>query len=203
MRIFFPVSLNLSGRKCVVIGTFDDREAIEKEAALREAGADVEWIQDVIGLLETPDRLERCVAEAFFVISTPQDAELSTRLRQLADKHRFLLCCIDQPKYGFVAMAAIAKAGPVRIAISTAGLAPRIGKILKNALQRVMDARFTRFVEHLAGERERVAGDYPAPEESAIRREAMIELADGFKADVLFTYPEWFTDPERFDDAER
>jgi len=203
MRIFFPVSLNLIGRKCVVIGAADDREAIEKEAALREAGADVQWIQDVTVLRETSGRLEQCVADAFFVISTPYDAELSAHLRQLADKHRFLLCCIDQPKYGFVAMAAIAKAGPVRIAISTAGLAPRVGKILKNAVQRAMDATFVRFIEHVAGERERVAREHPAPEESSIRREAMIELADGFKADVSFTYPEWFTDPERFDDAER
>ena len=37
------------------------------------------------------------VADAFFVISTPQDAALSARLRALADRHRFLLCAIDQP----------------------------------------------------------------------------------------------------------
>ena len=86
----------------------------------------------------------------FFVISTPQDDELSARLRSLADRYRFLLCCIDQPDYGFVAMAAIAKAGPVRVAISTTGLAPRVGKALKNGLQRVMDAKFVRFIERLA-----------------------------------------------------
>ena len=37
--VFFPVGLNLRGRKCVVIGTADDREAVEKEEALREVGA--------------------------------------------------------------------------------------------------------------------------------------------------------------------
>jgi siroheme synthase (precorrin-2 oxidase/ferrochelatase) len=190
---FFPVSLNLEGRSCVVIGTADDPEAIAKAAALEESGASVRRICEVAGLRDED------VSDAFFVISTPQDAALSARLRELADRHRFLLCCIDQPRYGFVAMAAIAKAGPVRIAISTAGLAPRVGKVLKNALQGAMDGRFVRFIENLAQQRERVRAEHPAPESSPSRRAAMIEAARGFRADVRFEYPAWFEQP----DAER
>jgi siroheme synthase (precorrin-2 oxidase/ferrochelatase) len=188
---FYPVSLNLDGRPCVVIGAADDREAVEKAAALREAGGSVRWLTD-------PDAVsEQDVADAFFVISTPQDAALSRRLRELADRHRFLLCCIDQPAFGFVAMAAIAKAGPVRVAISTTGLAPRVGKILKQALQRAMDARFERFVQRLAHMREEVRARRPLPEDAPERRAAMIEAAEGFKADVTFTLPPWFDDGER------
>jgi precorrin-2 dehydrogenase / sirohydrochlorin ferrochelatase len=188
---FFPVSLNLDGRPCVVIGAADDREAIEKSAALEEAGARVRRIDDPQGLRDED------VAGAFFVISTPQDAALSARLRALADRHRFLLCCIDQPRYGFVAMAAIAKAGPVRVAISTAGLAPRVGKALKNALQRAMDDKFARFVERLAKKRASTQAAHPEPESSKLRREAMIEAARGFRADVRFEYPPWFDDAGR------
>lgn len=191
MRVFYPVSLNLVGRKCVVIGAADDREAIEKSEALREVGADVRWITDVASLKDED------VTDAFFVISTPQDAALSSRLRSLADEHRFLLCCIDQPKYGFVAMAAIVKSGPVRIAISTAGLAPRVGKVLKEALQRALDGKFARFIECLATQRERTQRAHPAPAESGVRREAMIEAARGFHARVGVEYPEWFERRER------
>jgi siroheme synthase-like protein len=176
-----------------VIGAPDDREAIEKSAALDEAGAVVRRVHDPRELRD--EELDG----VFFVISTPQDGELSARLRRLADRYRFLLCCIDQPAYGFVAMAAIAKAGPVRIAISTTGLAPRVGKALKNALQRVMDAKFARFIEHLAVARARTKAAHPGPEESQVRRDAMIEAARGFGAEVRFTYPDWF---ER-SDAER
>ncbi|HLY01335.1 MAG TPA: NAD(P)-dependent oxidoreductase [Candidatus Cybelea sp.] len=183
---FFPVSLNLEGRACVVIGAADDPEAIAKAAALEESGARVRRICDVAELRD-PD-----VIDAFFVISTPGDAALSARLRELADRHRFLLCCIDQPRFGFVAMAAIAKAGPVRIAISTAGLAPRVGKVLKNALQRALDERFAQFIEILAQRRERVRAEHPAPESSQVRRTAMIEAARGFRVDVRFEYPAWF-----------
>jgi precorrin-2 dehydrogenase/sirohydrochlorin ferrochelatase len=190
---FFPVSLNLDGRDCVVIGAPDDREAQEKAASLEEAGARVRRIHDPASLRDAD------LAGAFFVISTPQDATLSARLRGLADRHRFLLCCIDQPQFGFVAMAAIAKAGPVRVAISTAGLAPRVGKALKNALQKVMDGKFSRFIETLAERRERTRAAHPEPHESQIRREAMIEAARGFGAEVNFNYPAWFEE----DDAGR
>ncbi|HET6275454.1 MAG TPA: NAD(P)-dependent oxidoreductase [Candidatus Cybelea sp.] len=185
-RAFFPVSLNLEGRVCVVIGAADDREAVEKSAALEEAGAELRRVYDAQRLDETQ------LADAFFVISTPQDVELSARLRALADRDRFLLCCIDQPTYGFVAMAAIAKAGPVRVAISTAGLAPRVAKVLKRALQRAMDEKFARFVERLAELRERTRSAHPGPEDSPLRRAAMIEAAHGFEADVRFAYPSWF-----------
>jgi siroheme synthase (precorrin-2 oxidase/ferrochelatase) len=180
---FFPVSLNLVGRACVVIGEPDDREAIEKVAALREVDAEVRWIDDPSTLRDED------VAGAFFVISTPQDDALSSRLRRLAERHHFLLCCIDQPRYGFVAMQAVVKAGPVRIGISTGGVAPRIGKIVKEALQRALDAKFVRFVECLATQKRR---NRARVDDAAGRREAMIAAADGFTLDVRACYPRWY-----------
>lgn len=191
MTPFYPVSLNLIGRPCVVIGAIDDREAIEKAAALREAGAALVWLTD-------PEHVrEADVADAFFVISTPQDEALSARLRSYADRNRFLLCCIDQPKHGFIAMAAIAKAGPVRIAISTTGLAPRVGKVLKERLQTAMDATFARFIDCLASQRGRVRREFPHADESSKRRNAMIRSATGFEAEIHFSYPQWFHDELR------
>jgi siroheme synthase (precorrin-2 oxidase/ferrochelatase) len=179
--VFFPVGLNVRDRRCVVIG--DDREAREKAASLAEAGALIERIEDPSTLDET--RLH----DAFFVVSTPQDEVLSARLRALSDEHRFLLTTIDQPRHGFVAMQAIAKAGPVRIAISTGGISPRAGATLRAALQRALDATFVRFIDCLNAQRERNRrriGD------SEARRAAMRSAAEGFEVDVQLRYPEWF-----------
>ncbi len=181
---FYPVSLSLTGRRCVVIGAGDDREAIEKARDLREAGADLAWIADP-GALRDED-----VADAFLVISTPQDAALSARLRALADRYRFLLCAIDQPEYNSVAMAAIVKAGPARVAISTGGVAPRVGGTLRAALQRALDERFVGFLDALARRRRIARADHPA--DGAARRAAAIAAADGFAVDVRVTYPAWF-----------
>ena len=184
---FYPVSLNLVGRKCVVIG--DDQEALEKEEALREVQAEVHRIHDA-ALLRDED-----VVDAFFVISTPQDAMLASRLRALADAHRFLLCTIDQPAYGFVAMQAIVKAGPARIGISTGGVAPRVGKHLKAALARVFDAKFTQFLDCLATQKLR--NRFFMADDPRARRAAMIAAAEGFEVDVTFRYPEWFEARQR------
>lgn len=182
--VFFPVSLNLTGRACLVIGT--DAEAVEKTDMLREAGADVRVIEDPATLCDAD------VAAIFFVISTPQDAELSARLRDLAQQYRFLLCTIDQPAYGFVAMQAIVKAGPLRMGISTAGAAPRVGKRIRIALQAALDETFERFLSCLATQklrnRTRLADD------AAGRRRAMIGAAEGFDLDIRVRYPQWFED---------
>jgi siroheme synthase (precorrin-2 oxidase/ferrochelatase) len=183
---FYPVSLNLVGRRCVVIGDAADREAAEKVAALREVDADVRWITDPSALRDED------VAQAFFVISTPQDDALSARLRALADEHKFLLCTIDQPRHGFVAMQAIVTAGPVRIGISTGGVVPRVGKILKAALQRALDAKFVRFVELLARQKRR--NRTLLADDAEGRRRAAIASADGLALDARVTYPQWFED---------
>jgi len=179
---FYPVALRLTGRRCVVIG--DDEEARAKAEGLREVGAEVRVILDAAHLAEDDLR------DAFFVISTPIDAELSARLRELAERDRFLLCTIDQPEFGFVAMQAIVKAGPVRIAIGTGGAAPRVGKILKEALSRALDAKFRAFLDCLATQKLRnrywMASDPPR------RRRAMMEAAEGFELDINLRYPAWF-----------
>lgn len=185
-RVVYPVSLNLRRRSCVVIGAADDREAVEKSAELTQAGADVRRVYGAAALRDDDLR------DVFFVISTPQDDALSERLRRLADEYRFLLCCIDQPKYGSVALASIVKAGPLRVAISTAGRAPRVAKLLKEALQRAMNATFARFIEEVAARREAVKAARPSPAELPIRREEAIETAAGFTANIEFVYPQWF-----------
>jgi len=174
--------LNLEGRDCVVIGPAGDREAIEKTRALEEAGATVRWIQDA-GALRDED-----VASAFFVISTPLDAALSGRLRALADRHHFLLCCIDQPAYGFVAMQAVAKAGPARITVSTGGVSPAVSKRWRIAVQRVLDAKFARFLDALRARR----NVNRALTDSEARKIAGREAAEGFDVQISVRYPDWF-----------
>ncbi|MBV8425475.1 MAG: hypothetical protein JO349_09790, partial [Candidatus Eremiobacteraeota bacterium] len=116
-----------------MIGPPEDHEAVEKTKALEEVGAKVRRLHDAATLRDED------VADAFFVISTPLDAALSARLRALADRHRFLLCCIDQPAYGFVAMQSIVKAGPARLTVSSGGVSPAVSKRLRVALQRALD----------------------------------------------------------------
>jgi precorrin-2 dehydrogenase / sirohydrochlorin ferrochelatase len=174
--------LNLEGRDCVVIGPSSDREAKEKTHALEEVGANVRWLRDVASVREED------VASAFLVVSTPLDAKLSERLRALADRHRFLLCCIDQPAYGFVAMQAVAKSGPARITVSTGGVSPAVSKRWRQAIQAVLDDKFARFMDALRARRtaNRSLSD------SEARKQAGRDAAEGFEVDIRVRYPTWF-----------
>jgi siroheme synthase (precorrin-2 oxidase/ferrochelatase) len=174
--------LNLEGRPCVVIGPSNDREALEKTRALEEVGAAVRWIHDVSALRDED------LAEVFFVISTPLDEALSARLRALADRHHFLLCCIDQPAYGFVAMQAVAKAGPARITVSSGGVSPAVSKRWRIAIQRVLDEKFARFLDAL---REKRIANRELPDSEA-RKQAGRDVAEGFDVQISVRYPEWF-----------
>jgi hypothetical protein len=180
---FFPVSLNLVGRKCVIVGAADDREAVEKNEALHEVGADVVWITDYANLRDEQ------VADAYFVIFTPQEETLAARLRGLADRYKFLLCAIDQPKHGFVAMVAVVKAGRARVTISTGGVAPRVGGKLRAALADALDDTFARFLECFAHQRRRARANNA---DSQARRSIMKKAADGFEVEIRLTYPAWF-----------
>jgi siroheme synthase (precorrin-2 oxidase/ferrochelatase) len=81
------------------------------------------------------------------------------------------------------------KAGPVRLGISTGGVAPRVGKNLKAALERVMDGKFVRFIECLATQKRRNRARIA---DGGTRRAKMIAAADGFDVDMQVTYPDWF-----------
>lgn len=184
------MGLNLEGRDCVVIGSGEDREAIEKVAALDEAGANVRWIREPEGLREED------LSGAFFVISTPLDAQLSARLRALADRERFLLCCIDQPAYGFVAMQSVAKAGPARITISSGGVSPAVSKRWREAIQHVLDEKFARFLNALRARRN---ANRSLPDAEA-RKQAGRDAAEGFDVQISVRYPQWF---ERAESAKK
>ncbi len=137
------------------------------------------------------------VTDAFFVISTPQDAALSARLRELARPASLLTLLHRSASLRIRGNDGDCQGGPgAHRHLDDRSSLRAWARFLKNALTRAMDARFTRFIARLAEMRERTQAEHPAPEESPVRREAMIEAARGFRADVTFEYPEWFDDAE-------
>ena len=186
---FFPVSLNLVGRRCVVIGAADDREAIEKVAALHEVGADVVWLQDYA----QPAR-RGCSRRVFRHFHAPRGAARRAFTRTSGPSISSYCARSTNPSMDFVAMVAIVKSGRARISISTGGVAPRVGGALRAALQSALDDTFARFLECFANQRRRARAAYP---KSVDRRSVMTKAADGFDVEIRLTYPQWFRDELR------
>ncbi len=175
--VSFFAALNLTGKRCLVVGTGDEAE--RRVQALLGSGADVLLVTDSpTPLLLEYSRQGRLTLQArafqaqdmqnlWLAILTTRDAELTEEMGKLAEQERVFFCAIDQPARNSFAHMALAKAGLVTIAISTEGRAPGLGRKLRDELESLFNrANLELFAEKVATIRARAA---PAERASEVR----------------------------------
>ncbi len=193
----FQLSLDVKGRSCLVLG--GDDEAADKTVKLLDAGAKVTVVSPTLN-----DQLKKLTASAkilhrvrrfretdaqgvILVINTLRDdPDFSRSLLELAQKERFLLCSVDQPEYSTVFLPAVVGCGPLRLAVSTSGVAPALASRLRQELERVFDEEFRLFVEWLAEIRDETREVGPDVEQ---RRAQLREALAGFRLSATIEYP--------------
>ena len=201
-RFAFPISLDVTGRRCLVLG--GGFEATDKAGKLSRAGARVQVIAESV----EPELEERAlagevawaarsweardVAGAFLVFLTPEDRERAAELSGLASSGGFLLCCIDVPEHCTFANPATFSAGELTVALSSGGRVPAVLRRLREDLEAALS---TPRVRAFLGQMARMREELPAGERGAALREA----ASGFGLEVRVRFPAWFGD----DDAGR
>jgi len=107
--------VDLAGQRCVVVG--DGKLAADKQAGLREAGADVFVI---------PSREYRpgVLAGARLVIDTSDDPEINRQTWAEAEAAGIMINVVDRPAQCRFIAPAIVNREPLLIAISTSGESP-------------------------------------------------------------------------------
>lgn len=154
----FPVALHLRGRACLVVGGGDDAE--QRAGRLRSAGA-------VVRQVAAPDFAEAMLDDVWLAVQTERDSALAARIARACEARRVFFCATDDPAQSSYSHMAIARAGSVKIAVSTDGRAPALARRLREELQRLLDrAALAAFAARLAklrdetpsGERARVLG---------------------------------------------
>jgi len=176
----FFAALNLTGRRCLVVGT--GSEAERRVQALLGSGAEVLLVTDSPtpplveysrqGRLTLAARsfLPQDMQNLWLAILTTRDGDLADEMGKLAEQERVFFCAIDQPSRNSFAHMALAKAGLVTVAISTEGRAPGLGRKLRDELESLFNrANLERFAEKVAAIRTRAA----PPERAAEVREAI------------------------------
>ena len=138
MAFGYPVSLELTGRRCVVIGT--GPLAQEKVDGLIEAGA------DVVTLATYADG---DLHGAFLAVVVDPDPELHARVAAEARAKGVLLNCMDDVPYCDFAAPSIVRRGDLRISISTGGKAPALAKRLRLKLTEEIDEAYGELVDLL------------------------------------------------------
>ncbi len=145
----FLAALKLSGLKCLVVGA--GTELSERVRALLDTGAKLR----VLSTCPEPDvealavdgriQLERRAFEAadlddvWFAVLAARDEQLGRAMGDAARVRRVFFCAVDQPTVSTFSHMAVAKAEPLRVAITTAGKAPALAARLRAELERVFE----------------------------------------------------------------
>ena len=143
---YYPVFLNISGRKCVVIG--GGQVALHKVKALLEHGANVEVISlDLCSELnQLAANREISVLQRSYRVGDLQDAVITVAATNNSDINRevvkeaqtkaVLINVVDDPESSDFIAPSYMRRGDVAIAISTAGRSPALARKIRTRLEK-------------------------------------------------------------------
>jgi len=139
---YYPVFLDLVDQPCIVLG--DGKFALEKAAALREAGANVLTIS-------SRDYKPGDLAGARLVVDASENEEINRLTWQEAEAAGILINVVDRPGQCRFIAPAIVRRDPVLVAISTSGESPFLASMLRARIERWLGHEWGPFVA-LVGE---------------------------------------------------
>ena len=140
----YMACLRLHRRRCVVVG--GDAMALEKVEGLLACDAEVVVVApDVVqplrdlareGSIQWRPRGYRSedLTGALIVIACAEDSELNIRVFTEAEQRAMLVNVVDVPSLCNFVLPAVARTGPLAIAISTSGASPALAKRMKRQI---------------------------------------------------------------------
>jgi precorrin-2 dehydrogenase/sirohydrochlorin ferrochelatase len=200
-KTYFSVCLDCFGKPCLMVG--GGEEAFEKSERFLEAGARL----SVVSREYEPDFKSWLVKHQvphvrrgwkpsdvkgkFFAINTVKsDPAVSERIYQACLASNCLISSYDQPDASNITMPALARAGRLRLAISSNGATPSVARRLRQSFEAdLFDREFTDFVDWVAARREKMVKANVRPEE---RRTQLRALLKDFRVEGTFQYPKEF-----------
>ncbi len=143
---YYPVSLNIRGRKCVVLG--GGQVALRKVKVLLEHGADAEVISpdlcpELVQLAgsgkisvrthayETGD-----LAGAFLAVAATDDAEINRQVAAEAQNRAILVNVVDDAENSNFIVPSYLRRDGLTIAVSTSGQSPALARKIRTRLER-------------------------------------------------------------------
>ena len=197
MKNYFQASLDLEGRRCLMVG--GGGEAEEKTGRLLDVAANVTVVSpEVTPQLETWVRegaivlhrrcFERSDLEGVYlaVNTVKSDPELSRSIYQACELQRILISAYDQPEASNFVMVALVRSGRLRVAIATGASSPALASTLRAELEQVFDGEFAEYVEFLAQQRLELERTMPKGRE---RSAALRRLVRGLRLKAQVEYP--------------
>lgn len=144
MPAYYPVYLNLTGKKCLVFGGGPIAE--DKIAKLQSTGAQVTIVSPTVtpnlqawahrGDFQWQPREYQAgdMEGAFLSIAATNDRQVNHEIFQEAERLGVLINVVDDPEQGTFIAPAVVRRGQVTLAISTGGASPALARKLREAL---------------------------------------------------------------------
>ena len=152
---YYPLYLDLSGKRCVVVG--GGRVAERKVRALLACGARVHVVSPRVSrgirTLRDGDRIglrERAYASsdlrgAALVFAATNDAETNKRVSDDCREMGLLVNVADSPEICDFIVPAVVKQGPIVVAVSTSGTLPMLARRLREEIGRKLSKDYARY----------------------------------------------------------
>lgn len=175
--MYYPVYLNLKGKKCVVVGA--GRVAVRKVGSLLKSGAEVVLISPRID--KNLARLSRQkkityrrknfeakdLSGAFLVIGATDNSRINDEISRVAEEKGILVNIVDLPvRCNFIVPSRV-KRGDLSIAISTSGKSPLLAKRIRQELELVYGREYALFLKLMEKLRPEIIKNIPEPKKRA------------------------------------
>lgn len=169
----FPLFIGLEGRRCLVVG--GGGVATRKARALREFGATVVQVApEVCGRGFADGDVEGMA----LVVAATDDPAVNARVADVCKAKGIPVNAVDDPGNCTFLFPAIARKGPMTIAVSSGGACPVAAKLVRDRAARLLADDFVAEVERLGESREQLKKDYPDPQD---RRRVCEEALEKWK----------------------
>ncbi len=194
---YYPINLDIRGRRCIVVG--GGRVGVRKVKTLAQCGAGVTVVSP-----ETVPRLDALVdgktvvlkkrpyqsedlEGMFLVIGATDDEDLNRRIHADAESRGILCNIADRPEICNFTLPAIVARGDFTMAISTAGKSPAFAKHIRKKLESEFGPEYGALLDLMGAVRARLLAEAHAPEEHKPLFEALITggLLELIKADHI------------------
>ncbi|MCC7211624.1 MAG: bifunctional precorrin-2 dehydrogenase/sirohydrochlorin ferrochelatase [Candidatus Brocadia sp.] len=182
MAKYYPIFLNIQGKKCVVVG--GGNVAWRKVCSLKEAGAKVTVVSpDFCPELEGEAGVERIQQKydtailkgAALVIASTDDGVVNKKVYRDAIESGILVNVVDKPELcSFIVPASVMR-GNLCISISTGGASPALARNIRENLEQHFGEEYNEFTKLLSEMRQQMLSEI---KNESIRRDILQRIAE-------------------------
>ena len=183
----YPLFANLRGKRVLVVG--GGHVAERKVAALRKTGADIQvgaprisrqlalWVASGSIGHHRAEFADDWLQGAWLVVAATADRALNRRIAAAGERCRVFVNVVDDAELSSFHVPAVVDRSPLLIAISTAGAAPLLARLLRERIESLLDASLGPLAALAARYRQRIRARFP----DLTRRRAFLETLFGGK----------------------